>query len=134
MLDDRERQIANAAALLSPDDFTADGRPRLDAINPALEAAGVEPLTKEERDDTWDTIVAKATEELAQEANAQAIEAEVKPDAWVRVTQADSNPVALYIEGRCVASLRVGGDAVLLTQAQIAVLRNSGALFTEIAE
>ena len=132
MLDDRERQIANAAALLSTDEFNADGKPRLDAINAVLTKDGLEPMTKDERDLTWDTIAAKADAELAApdgpELDAVADEG---PWAWVRVIESQTNPVAVYLNGRFLASLRVAGDAALLPPAAIASLRNSDITFTE---
>jgi hypothetical protein len=135
MLTERETEIATAAQQLTQDDFTAEGTPKLAAINAILQAAGHKPYSAEERASTWFDIVGKVNEELALALNPPPPpEAPPPPDVWVRVTEASSNPVALYRNGIRVASLRIGGDAVLLAPDLVAQMRNSDVKFTEIPD
>lgn len=106
-----------AIGKLGEDDFTKDGAPKMAAINSALEAAGFDAITSEERDE----LMASMTEPQLEDPDPGMIE--------VTITRSMADPLPLYVHGVGHFTLRVGETYTLPADA-VEALRNTDTHFT----
>lgn len=106
-----------AISKLGEDDFTKDGAPKMAAINAALEDAGFDAITSEERDE----LIASMTVPQLEDPDPGVVE--------VTITRAQCDPIPLYVHGVGHFTLRVGETRKLPVDA-VEALRNTDVKFT----
>jgi hypothetical protein len=134
MLTERQDLIVQAAGQLDPaTEFTADDKPKVDALNEWLESAGHEPTDAAERDEAWAAVLAQIAADAAAEASAEPI-LEDAPQGFVSivVTDAPMNPVPLYVHGLGRWSLPVNGEPQSLPREALSALDSANVLYKEI--
>jgi hypothetical protein len=134
MLTDRQDLIVQAAGQLDPaTEFTADDKPKVDALNEWLESAGHEPTDAAERDEAWAAVLAQIAADAAAETAAEPI-LEDTPQEFVSivVTDAPMNPVPLYVHGLGRWSLPINGEPQSLPREALSALDSANVLYKEI--
>ena len=133
-LTDRQQEIVDAAGQLDENEFTAEDRPKVDALNEWLEHHGRDPVDAEERDETWDAVLLIAAEQGAADALADMIEVDDAPSDYksIVVTESGSDPVTLYVHGLGRWSLRVNGDPQSLPVEALSALDDANVKYKEV--
>ena len=133
-LTDRQKEIVEAAGQLEDDEFTAEDRPKVDALNEWLQYHDRDPVTAAERDETWDAVLLIAAEEGAADALAEMTEMDDAPSDYksIVVTEAGSDPVTLYVHGLGRWSLRVNGDPQSLPVEALSALDDANVKYKEV--
>jgi len=133
-LTERQKEIVEAAGQLDDHEFTAEDRPKVDALNEWLEFHDREPTTAAERDETWDAVLLIAAEQGAAEALADMAEVDEAPSEWkdIVVTESGSDPVPLYVHGLGRWSLRVNGDPQSLPPEALSALDDANIKYKEV--
>jgi hypothetical protein len=134
MLTDRQDLIVQAAGQLDPaTEFTADDKPKVDALNEWLVSSGHEPTDAAERDEAWAAVLAQIASDAATESAAEPI-LEDAPTEYVSivVTEAPMNPVLLYVHGVGRWSLPLNGEPQTLPREALSALDNANVLYKEI--
>jgi hypothetical protein len=134
MLTERQSLIVEAAGQLDPaTEYTADDKPKVDALNEWLEGAGHEPTDAQERDEAWAAVLAQIAADAAAESAAEPILDDVATKyVSIVVTDAPMNPVPLYVHGVGRWSLRVNGDPQTLPREALSALDDANVLYKEI--
>ncbi|UWQ30257.1 hypothetical protein [Leisingera sp. M523] len=118
-----------AVATLTAEDMTADGLPKMKALNAALAAAGIDAITADERDAfVGDEDNQPAAEEGAQDEAGS----ETAPAGKVNLTLNDApcDPLPLYVHGCGSFSLRIGQTLEVPREALDALHNAGGVDFT----
>ncbi|MCG8447189.1 MAG: hypothetical protein MI753_15915 [Hyphomicrobiales bacterium] len=110
-----------AAASLTAEDLTAEGAPKMKALNTALVAAGFEEITADERD---------AFIEAAEAAKEEGSEAPPAGKVNLTINAAPCDPLPLYVHGCGSFSLRVGKAQEVPREALDALHHAAGVDFT----
>ena len=133
-LTDRQQEIVDAAGQLDENEFTAEDRPKVDALNEWLEHHNRDPVDAEERDEAWAAALLIAAEQGAADALADMIEVDDAPSDYksIVVTEAGSDPVTLYVHGLGRWSLRVNGDPQSLPVEALSALDDANVKYKEV--
>lgn len=116
--------ILGAIGDLRPEDMTADGKPKMKELNFALQAAGYDPVSSDERDD------AMAVMDAALETNTEPASTE---KVTILIRESRVNPVPLHVHGVGQFWLRVGEEHVVPVEA-LAALRDANINLTILGE
>lgn len=137
MLTERQMNIAQAVNVLTDDDFTHHGLPKVDALSDALKGLGFDVITADERDTEWAEILADAARAQNPEA-AAAITAEDMAEPapptdliTVLITESATSPIEVSVNGAKFTLYRNTKHAV--PAYVVAALQNSDIIFTEVS-